>query len=469
MPYGEGTYDVTAMFSGDNYDCPCQTSIVANASAVPLRILFSVTPDNFENGTTVLLNATIIDPSTGAPFTSQSVNVNFYNVDSNGVQQKLGTNSTAGGMAFWSTTYTSNGTAYAYKADINADSVSGVLRQGIASSPVQLTVGNPTVLLLNVSRANSSTNHTIESQLLSDGTGVSNETVTITVNGQSFQNKTDQNGYFNLTIDLEPECHNGTTAYQNVTYTITASFAGDVPTNATAYDNALDGTNYTACTTVQYVYEPSTNSTILTVTPQSTLTALLTETPQEMQKQAEQNGTLKVKNQWSWWYPWYRVHYQFIPNGTVEYDYGVSPLPFGNTLAYTKYMNNTVVNFVLNANLAILSAITLSEYQGYIISMLGPAGFLGALIISLTTKLGALAANWNSVGGLESILAGSAVSMGVGLLKNLGSIIEIVSETMGMAEVGFGTLYCLLSVPINIAFWIVIFDRLSQLGAGVRF
>ena len=40
---------------------------------------------------------------------------------------------------------------------------------------------------------------------------------------------------------------------------------------------------------------------------------------------------------------------------------------------------------------------------------------------------------------------------------------------MGMAEVGYGTLYCLIGVPINIAFWIVIFDKLSQLGAGVRF
>ncbi|MGB8780313.1 MAG: hypothetical protein WCD81_06645 [Candidatus Bathyarchaeia archaeon] len=33
--------------------------------------------------------------------------------------------------------------------------------------------------------------------------------------------------------------------------TVTASFAGDHPTNATAYDNTLDGEQYPACTTVQ--------------------------------------------------------------------------------------------------------------------------------------------------------------------------------------------------------------------------
>ncbi|MGB8780030.1 MAG: hypothetical protein WCD81_05205 [Candidatus Bathyarchaeia archaeon] len=169
--------------------------------------------------------------------------------------------------------------------------------QGVASSPVQLTVAKPTVLLLNVSRANSSINHTIESQLLSDGTGVSNENVAITVNGESFQNTTDQNGYFNLSLDLQPKCPNGQTSYQNVTYTITSSFAGDHPTNATAYDNTLDGEQYAACTTIQYGYEPSSNTTVLTVTPQSTLTTMLTETPEEMQKQEEQNGTLKIYNE----------------------------------------------------------------------------------------------------------------------------------------------------------------------------
>ncbi|MGB8780028.1 MAG: hypothetical protein WCD81_05195, partial [Candidatus Bathyarchaeia archaeon] len=331
-PYGSGTYDVTAMFNGDTNYCPCQTSMIVNASAVPLGVLFSVTPDEFENGTNVLLNATIIDPSTGAPFTSQNVNVNFYNVDSNGVQQKLGTNSTGNtGMAFWSLNYASNGNAYAYKADINADSVSGVLRQGIASSPIQLTVGNATVLLLNVSRGISSTNHTIESQLLSDGTGVPNETVTITVNGQSFQNKTDPNGYFNVSIDLEPECPNGTTAYQNVTYTITASFAGDNPSNATAYDNTLDGSSYAECTTTQYCYEPSTNTTALTVNPQSTQATTATETPKQMQQDAKSNGCLSVYSEWSWWYPWYRLHFKITISDPTTIDVGVSFLPGGST------------------------------------------------------------------------------------------------------------------------------------------
>ena len=45
----------------------------------------------------------------------------------------------------------------------------------------------------------------------------------------------------------------------------------------------------------------------------------------------------------------------------------------------------------------------------------------------------------------------------------------MVREITSFADVGFDTLYCILSMPINNAFWIVIFNRISELGSGVRF
>jgi hypothetical protein len=78
------------------------------------------------------------------------------------------------------------------------------------------------------------------------------------------------------------------------TYTITASFAGDQPVNATAYDNTLGGASYAECTTIQYDYEPSSNTTLLIVTPQSTQSAMPTGTPTQMEQQAESNGSLNI-------------------------------------------------------------------------------------------------------------------------------------------------------------------------------
>jgi hypothetical protein len=146
-------------------------------------------------------------------------------------------------------------------------------------------VSNLTALLLNPSRESNSTAHLVEGWLMCGSMGVQGETVTTTVNGESFQNTTGPKGYFNLTLDLQPECTNGT--YQNATYTITVSFAGDQQVNASAYDNMLDGTGYAECITVQYGYEPSSNSTVLTVTPQSTQAMVPTETSDQLKQGAQ--------------------------------------------------------------------------------------------------------------------------------------------------------------------------------------
>jgi hypothetical protein len=131
-------------------------------------------------------------------------------------------------------------------------------------------------------------------------------------------------GYISLGLYLQPIDGNATT------YTITASFAGDQPANATAYDNTLGGTTYAECTTVQYDYEPSNNSTVLTVTPQSTQATTPTGTPQQMQQEAKNSGWLSVYSQWSWWYPWYRLHIKINLDPTI--DVGFNPiLPSGET------------------------------------------------------------------------------------------------------------------------------------------
>jgi len=71
---------------------------------------------------------------------------------------------------------------------------------------------------------------------------------------------------------------------------IQAVFEGDDPCNATAYAYTPNGTKYAVCTTTQYGFKPSTNSTMLTVEPQATQVMQSTKTPEQMQKEAQQNG-----------------------------------------------------------------------------------------------------------------------------------------------------------------------------------
>jgi hypothetical protein len=102
---------------------------------------------------------------------------------------------------------------------------------------------------------------------------------------------------------------------------------------------------------MQTVYWPSLNTAALTVEPPSTTAkadpeSTATEqqestkveippgkTPEEIQQEAEQKGWLKVWHEFSWWYPWYRIHIKININPTI--DVGFNPiLPGGEKVKW---------------------------------------------------------------------------------------------------------------------------------------
>jgi len=64
---------------------------------------------------------------------------------------------------------------------------------------------------------------------------------------------------------------------------------GDTPTSATAYVT-VNGTEYAVSTTIRYGYKPASNSTVLTVSPQSTEATTPTKTPEQMEEEAKTKG-----------------------------------------------------------------------------------------------------------------------------------------------------------------------------------
>lgn len=236
------------------------------ASSRPLAVVFSVTPQEFVTGSTLSLQATILDPLTNTTFTETSVTVEFLMFNgSDDTYQTVRTNSTVGGVATASVTYPNdNQHAHAYMARIVP--AVGQIHQGIVSNPVQLTASKPSRILLDVTRDWSSQNHTIHGWLLSQSSGINNTRIKITINKTDYWASTNQSGYFSLSLNLKPVNNNGTT------YTITASFEDTVtpPLSATAWAKTLDGQDYAACTTLQYGYKPAYNTTTLTISTQST-------------------------------------------------------------------------------------------------------------------------------------------------------------------------------------------------------
>jgi hypothetical protein len=127
------------------------------------------------------------------------------------------------------------------------------------------------------------------------------------------------------TETLSPQANDSAT-----TYNIVVSFAGDTRIkSATAYLASPNGTQCAICTTIQYSdYKPSANSTSILVWPQTTTGATTLESPEQMQAYAKSKGWFSVYNEFSWWFPWYRMHVVVNLAGTTI-NVGFNPLLLG--------------------------------------------------------------------------------------------------------------------------------------------
>jgi hypothetical protein len=249
----------------------------------------------------VLLNATIIDPTTGSLYTTYPVNVTFCSFNSNGSVTTLGYNcSNIYGVALYTLTYPTDGNAYAYNATIVSCQGAGEVVQNVGSSPVQLTVGQPDELVSGGVINLTSTKREIDYWFTDPNSfldlNLPSRVVQVYVNGTFYNNYTTDAGG-----DAECDCNLPPVNNSTTTYVITANFAGDNPISESVMATTLDGTNYAACNTFQYNwnvtspgYEPSSNVLVFSVTPQSVLAAEANQTIQQIERQAESNGSLKI-------------------------------------------------------------------------------------------------------------------------------------------------------------------------------
>jgi|GEM_PF-2546117 len=419
VPIGNGTYSISASFSGDTGHLPCQGYMSATENAIALGVLFSVNSTNILLGDTVQLNATIIDPSTNTLYATNNVNVSFTSVNSNNVSTLLGYKNTTAGIALWNTQYL--GPVCAYKAEIVPTNNGTKLLQGLASSPVQLTVGNPTTLQMTVTRPDDlSFKHVISGSLLkSNGAPATNKIVTVDItswiSNQMFSETTDSNGKFSFACNLTNYVlwgppPPGTYNYYSGEYTLEANFTGDTASNAVACSSLLGGASCTSCTTVQYGTgqsgcEPSSGSNILNVSKSVTTGAGVMQTPAEMQKDAEANG-LKLwgPDSFCLWPPFFKLHAKVTLNssgagvqawaglfmcGLDSYDGLTAPLQKGlsgmNTteLAVSTGIMTSIASFVLDLYMLSFLAAAVSQLSlGVTLGVLLPA-YSAAVFLSI--------------------------------------------------------------------------------------
>jgi len=192
--------------------------------------------------------------------------------------------------------------------------------------PVTLEVYRDTRLLFWVERDNSS-KHTFHGKLVTTTGGVvANQPVKAYLNDTQIAETltTGSDGCFMFERNFDP-------TDQKVTYMLKVVYEGTSAKTATLNGTALDGTSYTVCQTTQFNYKPSTNTTTVVVEPQATQVTVPTKTSEEMQQEAENSGGLTVWCEFSWWYPWFRLHVRASVNPTVHL--GFNPILPGGEIA----------------------------------------------------------------------------------------------------------------------------------------
>ena len=101
-------------------------------------------------------------------------------------------------------------------------------------------------------------------------------------------------------------------------------FEGEDCCCASAYDFAPNMTQYAVCTTIQYSYKPSVNSTTTTITSTTPDIERQTRRLEEMEQEAKNNGWFSVEHEFIRFFPWYRIHYRITVNETII-DVGFCP------------------------------------------------------------------------------------------------------------------------------------------------
>ena len=227
-------------------------------------------------------------------------------------------------------------------------------------------------------------------------------------------------------------------------------FEGDEPCTATAYGHTPNGTEYAICTTIQYGFKPTCNSTWLTVETQAIQVMTSTKTPEEMQAEAESSGWLRLEPRFSWWYPWYRLHIQINVNPRIHV--GFNPLLPGGEV--WDWENLDFFSDLYEQFLEELVVDSLGLFAGYVVakgfSLWNWPATAIAFIVKAGLQAGLLAKDWHDSGRM---LAAAITNILIGIIAIKTSLAKAFLDTLFniVAAGTMSALYLLYNGAITVA------------------
>jgi hypothetical protein len=271
------------------------------------------------------------------------------------------------------------------------------------------------------------------------------------------------NVFFSVDRNFDP----GNTS---VSYTVKAVYEGCNVSTATLNATDFEGNSYTVCSTFYSYYKPSANVTTFVVEPQVTETETSTKTPEQLQQEAQDSGWLSIYSEFSWWYPWYRLHFVGIYGGESMIDVGVAVLPLVDCASLNTLLNVKIDTQITDLPGILLTGMIMGETAIWLAGNAGPlafAIFVGGWIL---IKLLLFQYAWNSAEKLWESLIGNFISTIISAFNALAQFLPealqaLASGVASMKNWAFAFIYKCIMIPINIYLIIAAWDRLCALGA----
>jgi hypothetical protein len=98
-----------------------------------------------------------------------------------------------------------------------------------------------------------------------------------------------------------------------------------------------------------------------------------TKTPEQLQAEAESSGWLRIEPEFSWWYPWYRLHLVLdvnLPQGHLSMDYGWTFLPFGQCLEMNEVAAEVFNDMAANIARELITSYFIGKLAQHVASLL---------------------------------------------------------------------------------------------------
>jgi hypothetical protein len=257
---------------------------------------------------------------------------------------------------------------------------------------------------------------------------------------------------------------------ETITYNVQATFEGTGAQHATLNSTTFDGEDYTVCTVTYFQYKPSANMTTVTIEPHATDVMVPIKSPEELEQDAKATGFYRVEPEFSWWFPWFRLHFIGEYDGSRLLDIGNALVPLADSAFIDPSFAEQIDLRINDLPGLLLTGMIIGEILVWQAGNAGPFVFGAAVLTWIIWKMLLLELAYNSMEQLWVSLIANLISLAIGVINvleqiSLSAIRVAIAGAASIKNWAFAFVYKCAMIPVSFYLVLRSYERLKELGA----